>query len=113
MKLDVTQRDGVIIIKPLIKRVDARVAPEFKSDLLAFAKNGDERIVLNLSEVDFIDSSGLGALVLLLRKLGAGGKIRLCKVNESVKSVFELTRLDSVFVIHKTVEGAVEGLLSS
>ncbi|MBN1222452.1 MAG: STAS domain-containing protein [Candidatus Aminicenantes bacterium] len=89
MKLDVTHKNGVIIIKPLGKRIDARVASEFKSDLITFVKNGNEKIVLDLSDVDFIDSSGLGVLVLVMRKLGAGGKICLCKVKESVKSIFQ------------------------
>jgi anti-sigma B factor antagonist len=88
------------------------VATQFKSQLIELVNTGNEKIVINLTEVDFIDSSGLGVLVLVLRKLGPDGKIRLCKVNDSVKSIFELTRLNEVFAIHKTVEGAVEGLLA-
>ena len=113
MKLDVTRQNSVIVVVPHLKRIDASVATEFKSNLLELVDKGDEKIVLNLSEVDFIDSSGLGVLVLVLRKLGPEGKIRLCKVNDSVRSIFELTRLDEVFNIHKTVEGAVEGLLAA
>lgn len=112
MNLDVNHQDGVIVVRPDLKRIDASVATEFKSRLLELIDKGDEKIVINLSEVDFIDSSGLGVLVLVLRKLGPEGKIRLCKVNDSVKSIFELTRLNEVFNIHKTVEGAVEGLLA-
>jgi len=113
MQLDVNRQNGVIIIKPHLRRIDASVATEFKSKVIDLITAGDEKIVINLSDVDFIDSSGLGVLVLLLRKLGPDGKIRLCKVNESVRSIFELTRLDEVFDIHKTVEGAVEALLAS
>jgi len=113
MKLDVNHQNGVTVIKPQLKRIDASVATEFKSKLLDLVDRGNEKIVINLSEVDFIDSSGLGVLVLVLRKLGPDGKIRLCKVNDSVRSIFELTRLNEVFNIHKTVEGAVEGLLAA
>jgi len=113
MQLDVNRQNGVIIIRPHLRRIDASVATEFKSKVIDLIAAGDEKIVINLSDVDFIDSSGLGVLVLLLRKLGPDGKIRLCKVNESVRSIFELTRLDEVFDIHKTVEGAVEALLAS
>jgi anti-sigma B factor antagonist len=113
MKLDVDRQNSVIILRPHLKRIDASVATEFKSKLLELVDKGDEKIVINLSEVDFIDSSGLGVLVLVLRKLGPDGKIRLCKVNDSVRSIFELTRLNEVFNIHKTVEGAVEGLLAA
>lgn len=110
MKLDVDYQDDVIVIRPQLKRIDASVATEFKSNIIELINEGNKRIVINLSEVDFIDSSGLGVLVLALRKLGPDGKIRLCKVNDSVRSIFELTRLNEVFGIHKTVEGAVEGL---
>ena len=110
MKLNVTRKDGVLIIIPKVKRIDASVATDFKSKLMDFLENGDKVIVINLSEVDFIDSSGLGAMVLILRKIGADGRIKLCKLKEGVKSIFELTRLDEVFEIHKSEEGALESL---
>ena len=112
MKLDVKRQNSVMIITPHLRRIDASVATEFKSRLIELVDKGSEKIVINLSEVDFIDSSGLGVLVLILRKIGPNGKIRLCKVHDSVRSIFELTRLNEVFDIHKTVEGAVEGLLA-
>ncbi|MFC2164752.1 STAS domain-containing protein [Acidobacteriota bacterium] len=113
MKLDVNHQNDVTVIKPHLRRIDASVATELKSRLIDLVDKGNEKIVINLSEVDFIDSSGLGVLVLILRRLGPDGKIRLCKVNDGVRSIFELTRLNEVFVIHKTVEGAVEGLLAA
>jgi anti-sigma B factor antagonist len=113
MMLDVKRHNNVIVIKPQLKRIDASVATEFKSQIIELIGKRDEKIVINLSDVDFIDSSGLGVLVLVLRKLGPDGKIRLCKVKDSVRSIFELTRLNEVFDIHKTVEGAVEALLAS
>jgi anti-sigma B factor antagonist len=112
MKMTVTRKDGILIITPQVKRIDASIATDFKSKLVEFLDNGDKVIVLNLSEVDFIDSSGLGALVLILRKIGADGRIKLCKLKEGVKSIFELTRLDKVFEIHKSEEGALESLKS-
>ena len=111
MKLDVNHQNDVTVIKPQLRRIDASVATEFKSRLIDLVDKGNEKIVINLQDVDFIDSSGLGVLVLVLRKLGPDGKIKLCKVNDSVRSIFELTRLNEVFDIHKTVEGAVEGLM--
>jgi anti-sigma B factor antagonist len=112
MKLKVTRKDGILIITPLDKRIDASVASDFKSKLIDFLENGDKVIVINLSAVDFIDSSGLGTMVLILRKIGTDGRIKLCKLKEGVRSIFELTRLDEVFEIHKSVEGAIESLKS-
>ena len=110
MKLNVTRKDGILIINPKVKRIDASVATDFKSKLIDFLENGDKVIVINLSEVDFIDSSGLGAMVLILRKIGTDGRIKLCKLKEGVRCIFELTRLDEVFEIHKSEEGALESL---
>ncbi|MGD8538236.1 MAG: STAS domain-containing protein [Candidatus Aminicenantes bacterium] len=110
MKLDVIRKDGILIITPKVKRIDASIATDLKSKLIDFLENGDKVIVINLSEVDFIDSSGLGAMVLILRKIGTDGRIKLCKLKESVRSIFELTRLDKVFEIHKSEEGALESL---
>lgn len=113
MKLDVMRKDGILIVHPKVKRIDASVASDFKSKLIEFLENGDKVIVINLSEVDFIDSSGLGAMVLILRKIGTDGRIKLCKLNEGVRSIFELTRLNEVFEIHKSEEGALESLKTS
>lgn len=113
MKLSITRKDGVLIITPKVKRIDASIASDFKAKLIDFLDNGDKVIVINLSQVDFIDSSGLGAMVLILRRIGTDGKVKLCKLNESVRSIFELTRLDEVFEIHKSEEGALESLKTS
>jgi anti-sigma B factor antagonist len=110
MKLDVTRKDGILIITPKVQRIDASIATDLKSKLIDFLDNGDKVLVINLSEVDFIDSSGLGAMVLILRKIGTEGRIKLCKLKEGVRSIFELTRLDEVFEIHKSEEGALESL---
>jgi anti-sigma B factor antagonist len=110
MELNVTRKDGILIVTPQVKRIDANIATDFKSKLIDFLENGDKVIVINLAEVDFIDSSGLGAMVLILRKIGTDGRIKLCKLKESVRSIFELTRLDEVFEIHKSEEGALESL---
>lgn len=112
MKLNVSRKDGILIVTPQVKRIDANIATDFKSKLIDFLENGDKVIVINLTEVDFIDSSGLGAMVLILRKIGTDGRIKLCKLKESVRSIFELTRLDEVFEIHKSEEGALESLRS-
>ena len=110
MKLNVIRKDGILIVTPQVKRIDASIAMDFKSKLIDFLDNGDKVIVINLAKVDFIDSSGLGAMVLILRKIGTDGRIKLCKLKESVRSIFELTRLDEVFEIHKSEEGAIESL---
>jgi anti-sigma B factor antagonist len=71
---------------------------------------GNRRIVLNLSEVDFIDSSGLGAIVSSLKKIGNDGDLVICSVRETVMSLFRLTRMNRVFDILSSEEEAIGAL---
>ena len=67
------------------------------SDLI---ESGTELVLIDFKDVTFMDSSGLGALVLALKTVrAAGGKLYLCSINEQVKMLFELTSMDRVFEI--------------
>jgi anti-sigma B factor antagonist len=91
---------GTLKLKVLDKRMDARSASEFKERVGSLIKAGNRRIALDLSEVEFIDSSGLGALVSVLRQLGDQGEIAIGGVRDTVASLFKLTRLDKVFQLY-------------
>jgi len=93
-------KSGALNLKVLDKRMDARGAPEFKEKVGALIKDGNRWIALDLSEVEFIDSSGLGALVSILKQLGGHGEIVIGGVRETVASLFKLTRLDKVFQMY-------------
>lgn len=71
---------------------------------------GWHRIVLNLTEVDFIDSSGLAAIASILKMIGPGGDIVICGLNESVLNLFRLTRMNRVFRIYASEPEAVQSL---
>ncbi len=98
------------VVTPQVKKIDANVAVEFRKQLMELIADGENRLVLNLGEVDFIDSSGLGALVAVLKNIGPEGRIKLFAVKDGVRSIFELTRLDRVFDIHISEKGAVESM---
>ncbi|SHI43126.1 anti-anti-sigma factor [Shimia gijangensis] len=66
----------------------------------------EDRVILNLSQVDFIDSRGLGAIVAAMKQLGADRRMDLSCLNENVDRVFRLTRMDTVFQIHETLGDA-------
>lgn len=97
--MDVRQEQGVTIVEPLRKRIDASVAVSFKEQLVGVIAQGHNRLVINLAGVDFIDSSGLGAFVSVLKSLGGNGDIALCNVHGGVATMFKLTRMDKVFTI--------------
>ena len=62
---------------------------------------------VNLDQVEFIDSSGLGAVVSVMKHLGKGRKMDLCALTPTVEKVFRLTRMDSIFSIYATLEQVV------
>ena len=87
-------------------RIDAAVAIQFKDAMRAVTEGGPSRIILDLGEVDFVDSSGLGAIVAAMKLLGARRKLDLAALRPDVDKVFRLTRMDRVFDIYQTVEQA-------
>jgi anti-sigma B factor antagonist len=68
----------------------------------------ERRFVIDFSRTGYIDSSGLGALVSILKRVREhGGELRLSGLNEDLRSLFELTKLDTLFAISDTAERAV------
>jgi anti-sigma B factor antagonist len=108
MQLQQKTTGDVLIVVPLEKRIDAATATEFKERMGHWIDSGNHRIVLNLGEVDFIDSSGLGAIVSGLKKIGTNGNLVICAVRETVMSLFRLTRMNRVFEIFPTEDEAVK-----
>jgi anti-sigma B factor antagonist len=99
-----------LVIKALDQRITADVAPEFKEALISFVTAGNRIIILDLSEVSFIDSSGLGALIGSLKVIGEDGELLLSGARESVVSMFKLTRMNKVFRMFKSVPEAVAAI---
>jgi len=109
MKIEHVQKDKVLLVTPNESRLDAGVAQSFKSKMIEFVEAGHTNIVIDLSKVTLIDSSGLGVLVSILKKIGERGEIGLCGLRDNIKSLFQLTRLDKVFAMYHSEEEAVEG----
>jgi anti-sigma B factor antagonist len=90
----------LLVVKPMGNRLDADTSREFKEKIADWITQGETRMVLNLEEVDFIDSSGLGTLLSILRNLGEKGHLVLCGIKENVMTLFRLTRINRVFEIY-------------
>ena len=95
--VSVTEENGVLVVTPTVRRLDASVAPAFKQAVVAVIDGGKQRLVLDLMGVEFIDSSGLGAMVYILKALGGNGAVGLCGAQGAVLALFKLTRMDKVF----------------
>ncbi|UIJ70430.1 STAS domain-containing protein [Aurantimonas sp. HBX-1] len=101
---------GVRVVRVAGKRIDAARAPEFRSEMNALIDEGPHQIVLDLEGVDFVDSSGLGAIVSGLKRLGPRGDLAIAAASGSVARLFALTRMDKVFPLHQDVDTAVKRL---
>ncbi len=89
-------------------RLTAVTAPAMKNRIRELIDEGRTEIVCDLTEVSFIDSSGLAVLVSGLKATREkGGWLKLTGANEQVARIFKITMLDRVFVMHATVEAAL------
>jgi anti-sigma B factor antagonist len=103
MDLQTTARDDMLIVSAMEDRIDAAGAIQFKDCMRMLVQHPAPRVVLDLSRVKFLDSSGLGAVVAVMKLLGPGRKLELAGLTPTVLKVFRLTRMDSVFTIHPDV----------
>ena len=103
-------RNNILVVRVEEKRIDASKAPAFKDQMTQCIESGQNQIVLDLSQVDFIDSSGLGALVTCLKRLGPRGSLAVAGATGAVSRLFTLTRMDREFALPPNVDSAVEQL---
>jgi anti-sigma B factor antagonist len=111
MQIDVAIDHGTVIVRPRGDRLDIEEAAEFRGMLLSLIEQGHRQLVIDLADVTFIDSSGLGALVSALKTLkrsSSGGDVRLARVQAPMVSLLEIIRLNRVFSSYPSVEQAVQ-----
>jgi anti-anti-sigma factor len=85
--------------------LDGTKAGQFRQEISDLMESNVDMVLIDFQDVTFMDSSGLGALVLALKTVrAAGGKLFICSVNEQIKMLFELTSMDRVFEIFPTRE---------
>jgi anti-sigma B factor antagonist len=99
-----------VILEVLEPRLVADKAQPFKEAVGRYYADGPICLVLDLSKVEFIDSTGLGAILSVLKRMPTGSEMLVCRLNEAVTNMFMLTRMDRVFTICKTVDEAVTSL---
>ncbi|WP_456399396.1 STAS domain-containing protein [Mesoaciditoga sp.] len=106
-KVEIKKADDNTLVL-LSGELDAYHSIEFKEKMLDLLKEGGDKILIDMSELGYIDSAGLGALVSLLKRASENSKeLRLFALRGNVKKVFELTRLNMVFKIFDTFEEAI------
>lgn len=111
MQIDVADHNGVTVVRPGGARIDLQVAGEFRTALLQLIESQHRRLVIDLCDVHFVDSSGLGALVSALKTLKllkSDGDVRLANVQPPVVALLEIIRLHRVFSSYPSVDLAVQ-----
>src|SRR5262245_66112196 len=98
---------GATIVRPR-GEIDMNTSPLFRSELLTLATEKTEKVIVDLSGVPHMDSSGLATLVEFRQRMDQdkGGRIILAGLQPTVRGVFELARLDRFFTIAKSVDDA-------
>ncbi|MEM6303430.1 MAG: STAS domain-containing protein [Pseudomonadota bacterium] len=107
MDVSSSKEGGMQVVSVLDTRIDAAVALAFKDAMRKETEGGPKTVVLDLREVDFIDSSGLGAIVATMKHLAPARKLVLAGLTPAVDKVFRLTRMDSVFSVFQSLDDAL------
>ncbi len=92
--------DGTLQLVVKVKRLDASVARDFKEELQAAWTDKVRAVSIDLANVEFVDSSGIGAMLGVFRRLGTqNASVQLLNVRAAVQAVIELLRLNRVFEV--------------
>jgi anti-sigma B factor antagonist len=111
MQIQVEQAGLVTVVRPVASRLDVEVAARFRAELLELIAQGRRQLVIDLQEVAFVDSSGLGAMVSALKTIKRAtpaGDVRLARAQSAVVSLLEIIRLNRVLAAYPDIALAVE-----
>jgi anti-sigma B factor antagonist len=113
MECEIRQVGNVFVVKPLEKQLIAGMTETFKKKLTQLIAEGHTCIVVDLSAVDHIDSSGISAMIYGLNLIWQDGHVAIAGANKSILHVLHLTRIDCLFQIFDDVNEAVSALSGS
>jgi len=105
--INLEEVDQTLVVEVADKTLDAHTSKDFRREIEKKLE-GKKKVVLDLSRLAFVDSSGLGVLLSCLRQVSAaGGDLKLCCLSGQVRAVFQLVRMHRLFEIHNTRDEAV------
>ena len=107
MEIETNVVGHITVAKLCDTRLDAAQAVRFKEGLRELSEKGAGHIVLDMSDIAFMDSSGLGAVVTVMKQMGRDKTLELAGLTTAVSKVFALTRMDKIFAIYPNVQDAL------
>ena len=103
------KKQGEVVVVDVEGQLIVGNRSELKQKVLYELERGERKVLIDFSRTGYIDSSGLGVLVSLAKKIREqGGELRLANLNDDLKTLFELTKLDTLFQIADTKERALQ-----
>jgi anti-anti-sigma factor len=109
MEFDIKQQGKATVLKLKERKLDAAVSAELKGEFLILCTPDLTHLVVDLSSVEFCDSSGLSALLIAERKMREnGGVVKLAGLHKKVLALIQISHLDRAFQIFDTVAKAVK-----
>lgn len=112
MEFEQHEHNDILVVKILSDTIVHSNATDFKTAMIDYIRTGKKRLLLDLSNVQFMDSRGLGVLISIHKSIGPGGILGVCAVNDNVCKVFELTRLDKIFNMFPDHDSAISAMQS-
>jgi len=103
-----THDPDITVIRPGVDRLTAVNAKAFKDEVTALINNGASQLIVDFQDVTFLDSSGLGGLVGVLKKIGHRGDLAVSGLTADVAQMFKICRMDRVFTTYTTVDAALQ-----
>jgi len=108
MSFSVDVKDNNSIIRCMVEKLDTMNAPDLKSQFVLLSKNGDNNLIVDLSQVKYCDSSGLSALLVGNRLAKENkGKLIIFGLQSAVEKIISISQLDTVFQIVLNEENAL------
>ena len=111
MKFTIEKSDGIVIFRLKASSIDSDISAQLKAEILIVSQPDIKALIVDLESVDYIDSAGMGALLLAHRQLREHAiPVILVSVKDVVLKIFDLLNLSNVFVFKDSVKQAIEDL---
>lgn len=109
LRTEVSEIEGWTVVT-VHGEIDVATSPTLRERLIDLVNDGSARLVLDLEAVDFLDSTGLGTIVSILKRARThGGDLRLVCTEARIRRLFEITGLDNAVPLHASLDDAIAG----
>lgn len=109
MQITTEKIDNTLVVIPA-GRLDSNTATGFEKTVAGYVENGERRLVLDLSQIEYISSAGLRVVLMLVKQLKAsGGSLVLCGMKPSIKEVFDISGFSKILQIRGSRAEALAG----